>query len=145
VFYLALTNALLSPVLKLFDYRQIWTVISRRLDNKPENKLYSTQKALNESFEGKSFDVGDEYIYPVKTLIFTSFYLSLQPIIALFSALGIFLTFWVDKYVMLRRSKRPAPGSDIVHHTMCQFIYLCPLIFCLGALVWPWVLKEFYP
>lgn len=52
--------------------------------------------------------------------------------------------YWVDKYMMLRRCKRPPPGSDIVHHTLIQFVYLCPLFFCVGALVWPWFLKEFH-
>lgn len=117
--------------------------MKRRYVDRPDNKLYMNQKELNEDFEGKSFDVGDQYIYPVKTLIFTSFYLSLQPVIALFSAVGIFLMYWVDKYIMLRRSKRPSPGSDIVHHTLCQFIYLCPLVFSAGALLWPWYLKSF--
>jgi hypothetical protein len=45
--------------------------------------------------------------------------------------------YWVDKYSMLKRSKRPPPGSDIVHHSMLQLIYLAPLIFCGGVITWP--------
>lgn len=142
VYYLALTNAILSPFLKLFDYMQYWSLLKRRWSDYPSNKLYFDQKELNEAFEGKKFEVGDHYIYMVKTTVFTCFYLSLQPIIAAFSAVGLFLMYWVDKYEMIRRSKRPPPGSDIVHHTLLQFIYLCPLLFCLGALVWPWYLGE---
>jgi len=81
--------------------------------------------------------VGTEYIYPIKTMVFTSFYLSLQPVIALASMVGIALMYWVDKYVLLKRSQRPPPGTDIVHHTLCQFVYLCPLLFCFGGLTWP--------
>ena len=44
VYFLALTNAFLNPILKFFDYRQIWSLIKRRYYNRPDNKLYSNQK-----------------------------------------------------------------------------------------------------
>jgi hypothetical protein len=88
--------------------------------------------------------VGDQYIYPIKTCVFTCFYLSLQPVIAFISAFGMIVMYWVDKFIMLKRSKRPPPGSDIVHHSMLQLIYLCPLFFCLGEIVWPIFIPDQY-
>mgnify|MGYP000867960210 FL=1 len=75
-------------------------------------------------------------------MVFTSFYLSLQPSIALISMFGIVLMYWASKYILLKRSQRPPPGTDIVHHTLCQFVYLCPLLFCLGGLTWPYFLDQ---
>jgi hypothetical protein len=61
----------------------------------------------------------------------------------------IHIGFWhdryvLDKFIMLKRSKRPPPGSDIVHHSMLQLIYLCPLFFCLGEIVWPIFIPDQY-
>jgi len=136
VFYMAVTNALLSPALKLFDYRNLFRMCRKWYYCSPKHKLYSNQKALNHLFDGKNFEVGTEYIYPIKTMVFTSLYLSLQPAIAVVSMIGIALMYWVNKYVLLKRSQRPPPGTEIVHDTLCQFVYLCPLLFCLGALIW---------
>lgn len=142
VFYMALTNALLTPALKLLDYRGLLRKIRRWYYNDPQRKLYLNQKALNQLFDGKNFEVGNEYIYPVKTMVFTSFYLSLQPSIAFISALGIFLMYWVNKYVLLQRGQRPPPGTDIIHHTLCQFIFMCPLLFCIGSSIWPYLTSS---
>ena len=55
VFYLAVTNALLTPLLKLFDYRTLLRLLRRWYHDKPERKLHSNQKALNQLFDGKNF------------------------------------------------------------------------------------------
>jgi hypothetical protein len=50
---------------------------------------------------------------------------------------GILFMYWSQKYVLLKRACRPAPGSDIINSTMSQIIYVCPMIFALGNLTWP--------
>lgn len=81
--------------------------------------------------------MGREYIYAIKTIVFTSFYMSLQPVIVPISLIGIVFMYWVNKYILLVRSQRPPPGTDIVHNTLSQFIYLCPFLFCVGGIAWP--------
>lgn len=50
---------------------------------------------------------------------------------------GILFMYWSQKYVLLKRACRPAPGSDIINSTMSQIIYVSPMIFALGNLTWP--------
>jgi hypothetical protein len=40
VFYMAATNAILSPVMKLIDWKQVIRIFRRSYRNDPENKLY---------------------------------------------------------------------------------------------------------
>jgi hypothetical protein len=84
-------------------------------------------------------------VYVVKTCVFTSFFVSLQPAISFLALIGLFLSYWAEKYVLFYRSKRPPPGSDIINSTMCQLIYLCPLVFGLGSLTWPVFMTDGTP
>jgi hypothetical protein len=82
------------------------------------------------------FTTGAEYIFVIKTCVFTSFFLALVPAIAIVSSVGLILIYWVNKYNLLKRSKRPAPGTNIVHNSLIQFVYLCPLFYIIGAVIW---------
>ena len=44
--------------------------------------------------------------------------------------------YWVHKYTLIHRAKRPIPGSDLISTAMGQAINLGPLFFALGALCW---------
>jgi hypothetical protein len=44
--------------------------------------------------------------------------------------------FWVEKYCMFYRYKRPVPGTDFVNKAVYQWIFLGPLIYALGSLTW---------
>jgi|JI6StandDraft_1071083.scaffolds.fasta_scaffold05347_13 hypothetical protein len=99
--------------------------------------LNLSQPELNAKLEGLEFEIGFQYVYAVKTCVFTAFFVSLQPAISVLAVIGLFLSYWAEKYVLFNRSKRPPPGSDIINSTMCQIIYLCPLVFGLGGLTWP--------
>lgn len=60
--------------------------------------------------------------------------MSLQPIIIAFSIVAIGLNYFVQKYVLFHRSKRPVPGDKILYDTMVQFIYAGGLFYSLGSL-----------
>lgn len=91
---------------------------------------------LNKIYEGIEFELGNEYIFVMKTCVFTSFFLSLVPVIGVVSFVGLIMIYWVSKYNLLKRSKRPAPGTNIVHNSLIQILYLCPIFFTTGALIW---------
>jgi hypothetical protein len=80
--------------------------------------------------------VGYEYIYLVNVFMFVCFFVSLQPIVSAFALVGYLLMYWVEKYCMFYRYKRPAPGTDFVNKVIYQFIFLGPLIYSLGSLTW---------
>ena len=87
-------------------------------------------------YEGIEFEVGYEYIYIGNLFMFVCFYVSLQPICAFAAILGYFIMYWVQKYCMLYRYRRPVPGSDFVNQAVWQIIHLGPFLYSLGALTW---------
>ena len=72
----------------------------------------------------------------VNLFMFACFYVSLQPIVSFIAIFGIFLYFWVQKWCLFNRYKRPIPGTDFVNDAIYQIIFLGPLIYSLGSLTW---------
>lgn len=54
----------------------------------------------------------------------------------MFALVGYLLMFWVEKYCMFYRYKRPVPGTDFVNKAVYQIIFLGPLVYSLGSLTW---------
>lgn len=50
--------------------------------------------------------------------------------------LGYFFMFWVEKYVLLHRSKRPATNMKVLTSTVQTAMLLGPLIMAIGGLIW---------
>ena len=62
--------------------------------------------------------------------------MSLQPIIPVIALLGYLLMYWVQKYCLFNRYRRPTPGTEFVNNAVYQIIYLGPILFCVGSLTW---------
>jgi hypothetical protein len=68
--------------------------------------------------------------------MFACFFVSLQPIVTVICLMGYLLMYWVQKYSMFNRYKRPVPGTDLVNKAVYQMIFGGPLIYSLGSLTW---------
>lgn len=80
------------------------------------------------------FESGYEYIYMINLYLFTCFFVSLQPIIALFAIIGLCINYWIQKYSLFHRSKRPIPGTKILYDSTVQFVYAGGFFYALGSL-----------
>lgn len=108
-------------------------------------KVSIGQKELNNAYEGIEFEVGFEYIYIGNVFMFNCFFVSLQPICVVAALLGYLMMFWVQKYCMFYRYRRPVPGSDFINQAVWQIIHLGPLLYSLGSLTWANFLPEGFP
>ena len=80
--------------------------------------------------------MGYQYIYVVNLFMFVCFYVSLQPIAPFFALIGYLLMYWVQKYCLFNRYKRPIPGTDFIHKAVYEIVYFSPLVYTLGSLTW---------
>jgi hypothetical protein len=143
VFYFSITNAILPPLLKVFDVVYYWHLIMKCTTRKPENKLrVESQLDYNKVWERPEFEVGYEYAYVLKTCLYTAFYVSLQPVIALLAVFGLLLMYYAEKYVLFYRSSRPRPSSDLLNSYLNNILYFCICAYALGSLTWTNFLKN---
>ena len=143
IFMMSITNAIVPPILLLFDPSYIIARVLRWFKSRPskplpylDSKLTCNQKEYNALYEGEEFEVGFSYIYIVNVFMFACFFVSLQPIVPVICLVGFLLMYWVQKYCMFSRYKRPVPGTDMVNKAVYQLIFAGPLISSLGSLTW---------
>lgn len=82
------------------------------------------------------FEVGYQSIYPVSVFMFVCFFVSLQPIISVVAMIGYFLMYWVEKYSLFNRYRRPVPGTEFVNNAMYKMVCLGPIVYSFGSLTW---------
>lgn len=75
-------------------------------------------------------------MYLLKTSIYTCFYISLQPVIALLSALGITCMYFVHRYILYYRASRPRVGSNIVNKELNNILRLSLIAYATGSIIW---------
>ena len=88
------------------------------------------------------FEIGLEYIYLIHNFIFVCFFVSLQPIIPLFSLIALLMMYWIEKYSLYARCQRPVPGPDTITSKLYQLIFFGAVAFALGNLTWSWFLPD---
>lgn len=137
IFYFAFTNALVSPLLRLLDFRHRRRDLMRCYSSRPINKIgFGDQLEYNRVWEGDEFEVGYEYVYLLQTTLYTCFFISLQPIIAVLSTIGILLYLAVVRYALFYWCQRPKASSSFVNKTLNRILRLSMLAYAVGMMCW---------
>lgn len=115
-----LVNSFVSPIMWTFNITfyikkwTIWTIESKKNPNMRHNK---TQRELNELYEYVDIELAYKYSYIAKTLLMTFFYLPVFPLGIIFSICGLILGFYLEKYNIAYRYRRP----EMMNETICKF------------------------
>lgn len=70
------------------------------------------------------------------TFLYTCLFAPLQPLIILFSILGLFGSKLAMKFVLFRLCKRPIYCQGEIHDQLFKLAYLGPLFFAVGCFCW---------
>ena len=109
-------NSVVSPLMWTFN---IGFYLNKLIIWKLERKknIDMNQKKLNELYEFMDINLAYKYSYLSKTLLMTFFYLPLFPLGIAFSMFGFILGFYLEKFNMGHRYKRP----EMMNKTICKF------------------------
>jgi hypothetical protein len=72
----------------------------------------------------------------VSVFMFACFFVSLQPIISVIAMFGYLLMYWIEKYSLFNRYRRPVPGTDFVNNAVYKMISFAPAVYSFGSLTW---------
>lgn len=112
-------------------FRVIRRQYFRRL---PKQKNPYTQSYFNMAWQGYEINVADNYQYIFRMLIVTTWFAHSAPLGVVFSLFGIFLDYWIGKYLLVRYYKRPQGINKQIAVPMIGSLELLPLIYICGVL-----------
>ena len=117
MFTMFCVNSIVSPLMWTFNVGfylkklRIWKI------EKKKNTQDISQKNLNELYEYIDIDLAYKYSYLSKTLLMTFFYFPLFPLGLVISMFGFILGFYLEKFNIGHRYKRPR----MMNETICKF------------------------
>jgi len=103
VFFLFITNSYMSSIFNYFDIMWGVKLYKRYKAIKSGVQCKLTQLQAHSLFEGHPVDMALRFANVNKTLIFTGLFIPFIPLGIIFSMIGFIITYWVDKYLLLRR------------------------------------------
>jgi hypothetical protein len=96
---LLLSEAVFNPIIQ-------WSDASTRCKQWILGPLSKSQAKLNTFYEGTVWYLSERYTNMIKTIFMTFFWCSLVPQAMLLCSMALFVNYWVDKYLLLRRWQR---------------------------------------
>lgn len=132
-------NAFYTPIYNLVN---IWYWL--RVYNRSKAKREGDQSKLTQSeamllFEHPQVDFATSYSGIIKSLFSAAFYAPVVPIVLVWTLLGIFLCYWVDKYNILRKSSiGKALGVEIALQ-MTEVLEWYLIIFGVANFLFDWL------
>lgn len=100
---------------------------------RPDKNPY-TQSYVNLAWEGYQIQIADNYQYIFRILVITTWFAHSAPLGVVFSIVGLFLDYWIGRFLLLRIYKRPESISKQIAVPMIQSLELLPVIYICGVL-----------
>ena len=142
LFYVFVANTFVTPIFNLLDPLYFFQLYIQRKFLKLGEHAVLTQKAANDMFEGPQPNMSNKYAQTIKTMLLTAFYAPGMPIATIFSLLGLFLTYWSDKYLFLRRNALPPALNHQLNTSMLDYLDLMVLSFAAGNMMFTAALVQ---
>lgn len=100
---------------------------------------------VNKFYEGDEFDIAENYIFIISSILHAAFFCKLQPVILIIITANICLFFFVNKIKILRFCKIPDMTDYLVFDTSIWLLSLVPLYYGAGSIVLSYLQQIQYP
>ncbi|CAI2368266.1 unnamed protein product [Moneuplotes crassus] len=128
VFFISLSVSFITPLVYLFDPAYLFKLFKRWREERKGEKSMLTQKQANKLFEGPPFDMAQRYANTMLLICLAVFYISRIPIVSIILLFGAVFQYWLEKYLLLRRHKRPEKFSHEMSQVFSNMVpFLCLL------------------
>lgn len=133
------SNAFLNPLLYTLNIAYWLKVYKRKQNVKLADKCPLTQGQANELWENPTFPIQSCSATLINTMWFTAFYSPAIPLGIVLSLLSVFYSYWVLKWVMLRKTTiKDELGNDLTED-MTDMLEFSLVIFAIGNFVFNYI------
>lgn len=142
IFTIAVSQAILTPLLNYFSIFLLIRVLKRRSITKAGDNQVTTQQEANNWFEGNPIELSSKYAHAIKIMWLVGFYSPLIPTLFIHGFVALVFTYWMDKYLLFRRYARPSLLGGELNREMIELLEYFPLAMALGNLFFMRVLDN---
>jgi len=107
IFFTVLVFSVSTPLMALLAPAYLVTLARRWWVQKGKGADSITQRQANALFENPALDISTKYSFTCILLLLSAFYMPILPVVSLIGLGGALFSYFVDKYLLLRRFKRP--------------------------------------
>jgi hypothetical protein len=135
MFDVFISNAFMTPILIILDFGYYAKQNKqKKLETQDEHRQNMRQVEAHDLYEGCAMDMASKYAVVSKTVLLTSFYASAIPFASIFSLIGLFLTYWFNKWVLLKRNILPNELGAQLQIAITHYIEWSAFLYALGSL-----------
>ena len=93
---------------------------------------------MNKAFEYPEYSISDKYSDIINTMWVTFLYAPLIPIVLPFSLVYIILTYYIEKYTIMRRSTVKDVLSRNISIEMIEYLEFIIIFYSIGNFLFEW-------
>mmetsp|Transcript_17258 Transcript_17258/g.17194 ORF Transcript_17258/g.17194 Transcript_17258/m.17194 type:complete len:350 (-) Transcript_17258:25-1074(-) len=144
VLFLLIVSGISSPLTYIFSPLYLYKVHKRRQVKKLARKgiIGITQIQANKLWENPEVDMAQRYANILVTLIICFIFAPLFPLCFLIGFISVFLQYWTDKLMLLRRHSRPRNFGKGMSDNMLKWIPLFILAYSASNCIFLFFLKS---
>ena len=142
IFYVFLSNAILTPLYTVLDPFYMWKRFQRKKALEAGVNCKLTQQSAHVLFEQPDMDLSFRNAFLVKTILASSFFAPAVPLAVVVSILGLICNYWTDKYSLLQRNVLPTSLNHTLNDKTVQLLRWMSFMFAIGNLVFIITLRD---
>lgn len=142
IYWVFITNAFLVPFLTILDLGYQFRRFKRFLHRGKTEAPNLMQKDAQTLFEGSAIALPAKYATILKVVLMTCLYAPAMPFALIYASIGLFLTYWADKYNLLRHNALPKQIDDSLTDSMVEYLEWASCAFSVGNIIYIFSLKN---
>jgi len=108
------------------------------------NSSLLSQAQANELYEGSEFEMANFQSQQMNLFLTSIFFMPIFPLAPIIGCFGMLSAYWVDKYLLLRRHKRPEELSGELSIFFANIVPYCCLLQAISMVLFSEeILKEY--
>lgn len=132
IFYNVISVSFISPIFQVFSIPYFIKLYKMWRERRKGENCKLTQRQANDLFEGPQMNIASVYANSTLLVLIVCLYAPIHPLLPLIALLGIFVQYWVEKYLLLRRYSIPEATGNQMANFYASILPYALLIYAIG-------------
>ena len=117
-------------------------MIKAELQSVDKNNCTVSQSELNRLFQQPNFSFSQKYASKIRSFLVACFFSYILPLGPFITAVFLAIQYWVDKYLILRRFKKPQGLGKELSLNLAETLEAGVVLLVAGSMLFKWVIHR---